>query len=194
MEIEIKYPTPDQSIFDAIVKQYHAPLPHTIKMQSRYYDTADQALTPHKASLRCRMENENQVWALKITRADHLGVVTRFEHECQADTLAQAVETLCGQCQVPEVVHIIKNMPLQPTVTMEFIRQETMLPWNNGLLALSYDNGVMTNSGRTGPISEIEIELKNGSAEDLYSFTNEIEKTVQLTATTVSKLQAARML
>lgn len=187
MEIELKYRVPDKTIFDKLLAQYAAPGPKTIAMHSCYYDTADGELHAHRAALRCRMENEEQVWTLKISQKKQDGITTRYEYDCHTTDKTQALASLIAQCQVEAVGEILQNSPLLPELELEFTRLETPVQVGQALLMLSYDWGQSEYQGKKKPISEIELELKQGTAEQLYAVARQIEATYGITPDTTGK-------
>ena len=64
---------------------------------------------------------------------------------------------------------------LVPVIEMKFTRREMDVPFaGEGVAVVSYDSGIISAGGREEPISEVEIELKEGSEADFISFSEEI--------------------
>lgn len=160
LEFELKYrATPE--ILRAIGADF--PGAYTVRqMTTAYYDTPDGALSARRWTLRCRKEDETFVCTLKIPAEG--GARGEWETEC-ADIRA-AIPVLAEQSGLAELVALTKN-GIVNTCGAEFVRRFRTLTLGSAVAELALDQGRLTGGSRSEEFAEVELELKEGSREDL---------------------------
>jgi inorganic triphosphatase YgiF len=143
----------------------------TRHMHSVYYDTPDLTLKAQGMALRLRREGTRWVQTLKGAGRVEGGLHQREEHEVQVpapllDYGALAAWGMNGVLADPE-----QRMRLQPVFTCDFKRTIRHLALSDGTrFELCTDRGTIAAGEGIDPISEIELELKAGSADRLIDF------------------------
>ena len=159
-EFELKFRA-DESTLSAL-RQNVAGDEKTYQMHTTYYDAPDGSLSQKKYTLRRRMENDVSVCTLKVPTAGE----GRGEFEVLCDTITAAIPELCKLSGLAELAGI--------TVTevcgAKFTRVAKTFTWQGTTMELALDKGELYGGGRTVPLSEVEIELKEGKEETVRAF------------------------
>ncbi len=143
----------------------------TRHMHSVYYDTPDLALKAQGMALRLRREGTRWVQTLKGAGRVEGGLHQREEREVQVpapllDHGALAAWGVNGVLADPE-----QRMRLQPVFTCDFKRTVRHLALSDGTrFEVCTDRGAIAAGEGIDRISEIELELKAGSADRLIDF------------------------
>lgn len=127
------------------------------QMQTTYYDTPSGALSARKYTLRRRMENDTSVCTLKAPAQGH----GRGEWETQSDDIEAAIPILC-QLGAPADLMELTAEGIVQVCGARFTRIAKTLVFEDGVLELALDSGVLTGGGRDIPLCEVEVELKAG--------------------------------
>ena len=158
IEIELKYrATPEQqrSVLEACGVE-----PHSISMETTYYDTPDRQLSARKITLRRRLENGVSVCTLKTPAAGN----ARGEWDCRRDTIAEAIPELCKLADRSDLLELLCG-GVVPVCGARFTRQAADIQTSDFAAELALDRGVLLGGGREIPLCEIELELKSGDPE-----------------------------
>lgn len=131
-------------------------------MHTTYYDGIDDSLSAKKYTLRRRMENDTSVCTLK-TPADGLG---RREFEVESDTIEEALPVLCKLSGVTELA----SVSLKEVCGAKFTRIAKTFTWQGATMELALDHGELYGGGKTLPLCEVEVELKEGSREAVLAY------------------------
>ena len=131
-------------------------------MHTTYYDAADGALSAKKYTLRRRMENDVSVCTLK-TPADGLG---RKEFEVVCDTIEEALPMLCKLSGIAE----LESISLKEVCGARFTRIAKTFSWQGATMELALDRGQLYGGGKTLPLWEVEVELKEGTKEAVLAY------------------------
>lgn len=132
------------------------------RMHTTYYDGVDGALSAKKYTLRRRTENETSVCTLKTPSAG-LG---RREFEVVCDTIEEAIPMLCKLSGVKE----LENISLKEVCGAKFTRIAKTFTWQGATLELALDQGQLYGGGKTLPLCEAEVELKEGNEEAVLTY------------------------
>ena len=125
---------------------------------SVYFDTPDLALQKAGASLRVRESKGRRVQTLK--RGEGLA---REEHEASIEGLAPD----------PDLGPLPDLMPagssLKPAFNVRVSRRQRLVRHDGAEIELALDQGEVVGGEATAAICEVELELKSGSAEALFT-------------------------
>ena len=160
VEIELKFRADEATL--ALVRQNAAGEEKIFHMHTTYYDTPDGVLSAKKYTLRRRMENNVSVCTLK-TPTKGLG---RGEFEVVCDTIEEALPTLCKLSGLSE----LENITLQAVCGAKFTRVAKTFTWQDTTMELALDQGELYGGGKSIPLWEVEIELKEGAEDTLWAF------------------------
>ena len=159
-EFELKFRA-DESTLSAL-RQNVAGEEKTYHMHTTYYDTPQGSLSAKTYTLRKRMENDTSVCTLK-TPAKGDG---RGEFEVICDTIEEALPKLCKLSGLNE----LEGITVQAVCGAKFTRIAKTFSWQGTTMELALDKGELYGGGRTLPIFEVEIELKEGLEETVRAF------------------------
>jgi inorganic triphosphatase YgiF len=125
---------------------------------SVYFDTPDLALQKAGASLRVREAQGRRVQTLKRGEG-----MAREEHEAAIDGLAPD----------PQLGPLPKLMPpgadLKPAFNVRVSRRQRRLHFEGAEIELALDQGEVVSGKSKTPICEVELELRSGPREALFS-------------------------
>jgi triphosphatase len=162
-----------------------------IEMHTIYYDTADFRLSSQGISIRLRRENEKGVVTVKTALGGEGALSLRGEWQVPAGDLFEAIPALVN-AGAPELLLHIKPAEMIERARVQFVRHEAALCIKPGFSAtISLDEGHFLKNGREMPFSELEIELMEGSAEELSAFGELLCTLLPLRAEPRSKLARA---
>ena len=158
-------------------------------METVYYDTPDGALSRQKYTLRRRMENDISICTLKIPS----GTYGRVEFEVNCPTIEAAIPELCKLSGVADLPALLEN-GIAPICGAKFTRIAKTLVLPDCTIELALDSGILSGGGRELPLCEVELELKEGKAEDVVAFAKKLAEEYALVPETKSKFYRARAL
>lgn len=169
---------------------------NVIEMDARYYDTADGRLAADKTALRIRRENQSSVCCMKLRGAEagENGLHEHEEYECPASCVAEGLVNLPDAGAPRELCERLRTLTLIETCRISFTRYAVLLRSGTAAAELALDRGQMAASGRIAPLCEIELELKEGSAEDFRALGKALAEEFALKAQPLSKLARAKAL
>jgi len=166
MEKEIKFSPVSPDLAQRILEQEDCFFGEAFEMNMNavYFDTPERALKKAGASLRLRQENGRSVVCVK----KRIDAITRIEEEVDAPTLEQGVALLLERDALPEgVKSALKGGDFIPRYGSRFLRRGRLLKAGESVVELAFDRGVLFRENRYCAVCEIELELKEGKAEDL---------------------------
>lgn len=159
-EFELKFRA-DESTLSAL-RQNVAGDEKTYQMHTTYYDTPDGSLSGKKYTLRRRMENDISVCTLKVPAKGE----GRGEFEVECNTIEAAIPVLCKLSGLGE----LEGITVQEVCGAKFTRIAKTFNWQGTTMELALDQGQLYGGGRTLPLYEVEIELKEGSEDAVRAF------------------------
>ncbi|PIT00847.1 hypothetical protein TSA1_08780 [Bradyrhizobium nitroreducens] len=134
-------------------------------LKSVYYDTPERALRRNGLSLRVRQIGARFVQTVKTEVADD--PLRRGEWEASVPSLAP--DLALAMPFIPEKLRgALQAHPLEAVFTADIHRHARMIDLPTGAVEVAFDQGQLTAGDRSLPVSEIELELKSGSASTIY--------------------------
>ncbi|WP_441236957.1 CYTH and CHAD domain-containing protein [Bradyrhizobium sp. 930_D9_N1_4] len=134
-------------------------------LTSIYYDTPERLLRRNGLSLRVRRSGTRFVQTVKTDATDD--PLRRDEWEASVPSLAP--DLALAMPFIPEKLRgRLEEQPLEPVFTADIHRHARMIDLPSGTVEIAFDQGELTAGDRSLPVSEIELELKNGSASTIY--------------------------
>src|SRR3954469_6596448 len=134
-------------------------------LKSVYYDTPERTLRRNGLSLRVRQSGARFVQTVKTDAADD--PLRRGEWEAGVPSLAP--DLALAMPFIPEKLRgQVEAQPLEAVVTADVRRHARMIDLPSGTVEIAFDRGELTAGNRSLPVSEIELELKSGSASAIY--------------------------
>ena len=182
-EFELKYRAEDAQLeaLKAAFSGFHA-----ISMETTYYDTPDGDLGALRWTLRRRFENGEAVCTMKTPEVGGL----RGEWEVRCDRIEEATPALC-KLGAPDELMALAQKGLKPTCGARFTRLAALVKAEGCTLEIALDRGVLLGGGKEIPLSEAEVELKEGSEDAARAFAEAIAADFGLVPEPKSKVQRA---
>ncbi len=161
----------------------------TRSLHSVYFDTPELGLARHGMALRVRRDGRKRVQTLKARGPQRGAHFDRIEYEA----VASAEEPDLGLIPDPDVraqVEVaIAGAPLGPVIETRIRRTRRLLRRGETSLELAVDVGEVRAAGESQPLSEVELELREGEAAALYAVALALLDVVPLRISTVSKAE-----
>lgn len=160
----------------------------TAAHESLYFDTKDGALRRAGFSLRVRRTGRRCVQTIKRKRGSVAGFFVRQEWE--ADVPGFALEpTLLKSSALKRLVESMPPDLLVPLIRSDFRRTAWQVRHRGSLIEVVFDEGRVKSGRAEAPISELELELKEGKPRALFELAEEIGRTVPLRLGALSKAE-----
>jgi triphosphatase len=171
------------------------PTPPSEQLTSRYFDTADLSLHRQGLSLRIREAGGRIIQTLK-TAGEQIGDLHhRHEWDQPITTSLPTIDGFEDKTVTKKLAAIIGKQPLIELFHTHFKRTQ----WNiraedNTEIELVLDQGNVKTATQQMPLHEIELELKQGNANQLYTIAELLKQTIPLTLETRSKAERGYIL
>lgn len=134
-------------------------------LKSVYYDTPERLLRRNGLSLRVRQSGARFVQTVKTDAVDD--PLRRGEWEASVPSLAP--DLALAMPFIPEKLRSrLAVQPLEAVFTADIHRHARVIDLPSGSVEIAFDQGQLTAGDRAMPVSEIELELKSGSAGAIY--------------------------
>lgn len=190
MEIELKLALQPQDVSQLRQSQtlkHAAGKAHRQKLFSIYFDTPELDLLKAGMALRVRKMGKRWVQTAKGGGAVVAGLHQRAEWECQVKDRQPDLQQL--PAEVLSLLPQDKWQQLAPVFITDFWRTTWNLEIADGKVEMALDQGQVVSGTRSVPISEVELELKQGEAPVLLSVAKTLLRTVPLKLDSVSKAE-----
>ena len=135
-------------------------------LKAVYYDTPERLLHNNGLSLRVRQSGQRFVQTVKAESGDD--PLRRGEWEASVSSFAPDVG-LAMPFVPAKLRDDLMCRPLQPVFTSDVHRLQRIVDLPSGTVEVAFDRGVLKAGDRTLPVSEIELELKDGSPSAIYT-------------------------
>lgn len=138
------------------------------RLQARYFDTPEGALAAQGVVLRLRKEGRQWVQTAKAPGSRSL---ERLEHNVALGANAAAVPDLARHSGTPVGENIRQALKLKPgeafpglalVYTTDIVRLTRLVRVRGAVVELALDRGRIAAGDKTLPVSELELELKQG--------------------------------
>jgi len=138
-----------------------------IAMAAHYFDTKDRQLNKNRIAYRIRMENETLVATLKAGGSSVGGLHKRLEANASVKSSLPDLSVFADVDEVKAVVDFLQAVPLYEIVATDFVREAVLVMYKKSRIEIAMDKGLIRANGKVERIAEVELELKDGSEEDL---------------------------
>lgn len=187
-EIELKLAGPAEaleSLREAGLIARHARNHGVVRrLDAVYYDTPDRLLDRNGLSLRVRRSGQRHVQTLK--RAGSGDPLARDEWEVALPD-GQLDLSLLPAAEIGEPFATLSAGQLAPVFATKVRRRVQKLDFAGALIEIAFDDGTIEAGEKREPVSEIELELKEGEAAALYEFGLALLELAPLRLETASK-------
>jgi inorganic triphosphatase YgiF len=176
----------------ALLQEYQCAPPQVRQLDNTYFDTPDHRLRRAGVALRIRRDGGRFIQTLKSAKRGQGGLSVRAEWEWERPDatldLALLREHLPEALRAPGLLD-----QLVPLFDTGFERRLWWLggecdgePWR---VEVALDQGCIDANGQQMPLSELELELQQGTPDTLFQLAAEIARQVPLQVSDVSKAQ-----
>jgi inorganic triphosphatase YgiF len=199
MEIELKLllDSADVAAFrrHPLLKQLAIAKPRLQQLTTIYFDTPDLHFRQHDAALRVRRANRCWIQTLKGGGEAAAGLHQRDEWESRVDGL-QPDLTILREMSGPRTVwdSVSADQPLGERLVPIFGTRFRRTTWRlrtaqGGEVELALDQGSVQSGAGGMPISEIELELKSGEPGELFELAMQLQQSIPLRVSNISKAE-----
>ncbi|UXI00962.1 inorganic triphosphatase [Photobacterium sp. TY1-4] len=140
-----------------------------------YFDTPDQILRQHDIGLRVRRYDDVFVQTLKTAGRVVAGLHQRPEYNAEISGPAPDL-SLHPADAWPETVDVAAvQQQLTPLFSTDFERQQWLIAMPDGSqIELAFDQGEVSANDQSNPICEVELELKSGQTDALFTLARDL--------------------
>ena len=156
-----------------------------MEMETAYYDTPTGAMSARRYTLRCRLENGISVCTLKTPAGN-----ARGEWETECEDITAAIPMLIAMGAPAELEDLVKE-GLIHICGAKFTRLAKTVTLPECTVEIALDKGVLLGGGKTEPLCEAEVELKEGDIAACDAFGKELAERFGLVAEEKSKFARA---
>ena len=178
MEIELKYKLESEQYNNILSDGWISRMaenaePEVVRMKSAYFDTEDYTLIKHNIAFRVRSEGNRTVATLKWGDDDGGISGLYIRSEINIPITDQTVyfnpdpEIFIESAEGKDLIEILDKKPLLNIFDTIFTRSRFRIDYEQSILELSLDEGVIVAGAKSLPLRELEIEMLSGSKEDL---------------------------
>ena len=195
-EIEIKLyvdkNTVEHIYKSALFSKYSQSPWQTKELLNQYVDTDDYALTKAKVALRVRKDNGTYIQTLKARGSSVGGFSEREEIDWYLASPELDISLLKGKYW-PKTLEALDKKTLHTIFSTDFVRHYSLFTWHHdgekAEVEVALDNGIIHAGQKQDSISEVELELKKGSAKAMLAFAIELAKQFPLSPSDSSKAE-----
>ncbi|SDU25140.1 CYTH domain-containing protein [Halopseudomonas salegens] len=164
----------------------------TKQLINQYFDTPQQSLAAAKVALRLRRDGDQIIQTLKTRGNSVAGLSERNEWEWHLDKMQLDTSVLHGEYW-PEALAGCDLASLQPLFSNDFSRQHCLLAWQRDgeqvVVDMALDQGAVKTANGEEPISELELEMREGSSQALFELAAELAEDLPLMPCDISKAE-----
>jgi triphosphatase len=146
-----------------------------VRQDSVYFDERRQTLRQHGLTLRVRHIGERRVQTIKAVDGH---AIDRGEWKFDIAGSRPNLSAAAGTALAPVLGKL--SEPLEPVFETRVSRIEFPLQYGNSEIIVALDEGEVDTGNAKAPISELELELKQGRAGDLFRLAQQLGAKVPL--------------
>lgn len=190
-EVELKLSLPEYAVADffALAQQADQPLgvPQgpPLLLDNQYFDTDDLALNRSHAALRIRKSQHGFKQTLKNKGQAIAGLHQRGEWEY--DILDANIDWSLFPAEL-NIDPCLKDA-IKPVFKTDFTRHVWIKSFGDSEIELVLDQGQIHNDRKNCNLCEVELELKQGKAEDLFKFARQLAGQLPLVPCDINKAE-----
>ncbi len=166
--------------------------PQRLRLLNTYYDTPGLDLHARRIALRFRKKGTDWLLTVKTAEAASGGLAVRQEWEYPA----QPGEFDFSPIDDPALRQLLDThrAQLRPVFTTHFTRLCWRLAHGNARIEIALDRGTIESNERRLKISEVELELLDGSVAELFNFAQQLQQDLPLRPAISSKAESGYQL
>ncbi|WP_310618782.1 CYTH and CHAD domain-containing protein [Flexibacterium corallicola] len=145
------------------------------KLRSVYFDSENHDFRSAKTTLRVRQIGPNWIQTVKAGRTLNAGLSSTMEYESDANGPLPDASLIPPNTLSKKLMGLIDQKRVGPVFETEIYRAIKVFSTNEGdEIEVSFDIGEARAGKKQAPISEVELELTQGSPRALYSLAKHI--------------------
>lgn len=157
------------------------------RLYNTYFDTMDGQLLQKNIGLRIRRVNNKRLQTIKTAGSGLGGLHQRQEWEVEVEGDTPNYQQFPQEI-LTELLDKKTFEQIRPLFTTDFSRSCWNLHSEDGtMIEIALDQGQVTDGNKSIPISEVELELKSGTADKLYQIALILQDSVPLIIDNQSK-------
>lgn len=177
VELKLEYePTDRERLIAALLPDPAAGKPR--KLLSTYFDTPDLALNKAGYALRIRSEGHRRIQTVKAASGNAAGLFVRGEWERPVMSDQPVLDDEAGP--LAQLVDGNALARITPIFTTKVERLAGRVESATAMLEYAVDSGEVSVGQRSVPLSELELELRNGSPHRLFDLARSLAEHVPL--------------
>ncbi|MEN9917252.1 MAG: hypothetical protein RLY40_1184 [Pseudomonadota bacterium] len=162
---------------------------------SRYFDSSDLALWQQGLSMRVREAAGRTIQTLKTTGKQIGDLQHRHEWDQPVTQNIPNIEQFTDPKLIAKLQTILGSKPLLELFHTDFQRSSWNLTTETGTqIELVLDQGLVKTADKQAVLHEIELELKQGDSQELYTIAELLKQTIPLNVETRSKAERGYLL
>jgi len=162
----------------------------TRQLSTTYFDTPEQTLSRRGIALRIRYIGRRKIQTIKLPADGPGGLQVQREIETPIDGDQPELDKIADLGLRRLFAEETLARRLEPLFSTEFRRTVWPLRYDGSLIELALDHGEIRRGAARLPLSELELELKHGSAQHLFELALALHEAVPVTLG--SETKAAR--
>ncbi|MFZ2161959.1 MAG: CHAD domain-containing protein [Sideroxyarcus sp.] len=162
-----------------------------LKLYNIYYDTADLEL--HRLAMALRLRRVGKQFLQTLKGGGQVSAGLHQRNEWETPVLSEQLDFDALKACGGELPHGVRNR-LQPVFVTDFVRNVRLLNFEGAEIELCMDSGEIRAGQSSCPISELELELKSGSAQQLFKLAQALLDIVPLQVEHTSKAEYGYLL
>jgi len=159
---------------------------------NQYFDSPDHALAQARVALRLRRDGEQYIQTLKSRGQSVAGLSERNEWDWYLDKPKLDPKKLTDDCWPASLAGLDKKT-LKPIFSTDFVREKSDIAWGRGkqkvVIEAALDQGQVLAGKAAEPISELELELRQGEPAALLELAIELAAELPLMPCDISKAE-----
>ena len=198
-ELEFKLAAEDAGVLDQVLSDQELTALRTeevriYEMRTTYYDTPSGLFSQRSYTVRRRMENRRSVLCVKAPVPGAADAKLRGEWETEGEDMSAALPELVAMGAPAELLQAAKE-GLVPVCGAAFTRRAVHLQLPDGSVCeLACDLGRLLGRTQELPLWEVELELKQGAADETRRLADALCRRYRLHPEPRSKVARARKL
>lgn len=195
-EIEIRFAAPERDLLriarGSTLHGFAVGRAATRRLSTIYYDTPELSLSKAGLSLRVRKNGRGYVQTVKGESSGALAS-ERDEYECRVPSAEPDLNRIPDEAVRARLQEIADGAQMGPVIETAILRTTRSVKSPEGdEVELAVDRGeirTLVNGHAALPVSELELELKEGKPVALYEIARRLSRKVPLTVATESKAE-----
>ncbi len=160
------------------------PAGEAVRLVSTYFDTAELAVRKAGYSLRIRETGNKRIQTVKADTNTTAGLFVRGEWEQVIDGEEPLLDAHSGPLR-----EIVGHAPLEQVFVTDVRRTIHILTIANARIECAIDDGDIHAGEQHATVSEIELELRDGSVSSLFDIARQLNEVIPLRLAVTSKAE-----